>query len=75
MLLKEWQKGKLFTRARGPYRFVHYNGNQQVTATIADPHGRRRRVSAANLLPVRTSIPLAVVFRAEEVDGAIQLTP
>ena len=75
VLLKERQQGKLFTRARGPYQFLYYNGNQNVTATIADPRGRRRRVSVANLLPVRSPMPPALAFRVHEDNEATLLTP
>ena len=75
VLLKEWQQGKLFTRARGPYQFLYYNGNQNVTATIADPRGQQRRVSVANLLPVRSPMPPALAFRVHEDNKAALLTP
>ena len=75
VLLKEWQQGKLFTHARGPYQFLYYNGNQNVTATIADPRGWRRRVSVANLLPVRSPMPPALAFRVHEDNEATLLTP
>ena len=75
VLLKEWQQGKLFTRAPGPYQFLYYNGNQNVTAMIAHPRGWQRRVSVANLLPVRSPMPLALAFRVHEDNEATLLTP
>ena len=69
--------GKMNLKVKGPYVFIHYRGNLQVTAHITslDGAGETRIISAANLLPMCPKEPaLLEAGESEEEDWANDIT-